>query len=158
MCGAAFYSAICYGFLDKFTQFALVMVALSATIAYAWWLPGIPAACTVVFMSALVFFFLRRERRWAILTAAAVSAISFLAFFAFTFALAMYAKHLQHGHHANGQYWNDQPPSMIWLTFIAILAMSITQAGTCSFMHNRATRSARDFNSLDETEQTPEIR
>ena len=140
MCGAGFYSAICYGFFDRFTQFALVLLGLSAMMVYGWWIPGVQPAAAVFLLFLLAYFSLDSERRWAILTASIIAFASVLTYAISMFVVEGYRRHFTHGRPTGGEEFRAHP-ALLLLAFLAWLATAIVLGGTCSYMHKRFKRT-----------------
>jgi len=143
MCGAGFYAAICYGFSDRFTQFAAIFSGLNAAVVFAWWVPGVLPVVAVLFLVSLAFYFSRPDGRSALLIAVSASTATMFTYFSLALALGSYQNPLMHGK-PMGDAELRQHPVLMWLGFLMWVVAAVVNAATCSYMHNRTKqRSAR---------------
>lgn len=154
--GSALYSVIRYGIGDLYTRLAFAFACLCALVTFAWWLPGVPYVCAVLFLMLLVLSLLRRPRIWALFTAACTVITGFATFLTGMFALTWYQYAILHIR-AMGSREYEQHPIFGWLVFAVYIADALVIALTCSLMHRRARKNALRRAQLDDALPDPHI-
>lgn len=147
---AFFYWAIRYGVLDRSVQIAFAWAGLITLVIYFWWQPAVLGLCIaaafLVVSASILRSSLRRESLVVLVSAAAGSAVRFLAII----PAGLYQEFLGRRLHILwGSREVQEHPSLMWAWVGTVVLSFLVATSLWSRLHNWLMRSKRLESGLD---------